>query len=271
MGLALGIGNGILFTSQRAKEIFLLDEFPNPDGHSYSLRKLKSTTISVVRVRRSIDNLERDFTASEITNGTLLSFTGAGVLDNGFVTTWYDQSQSNDLIEIDQALQPVIVEKGVLLLVNGKPCVEFIDSNLRALYQAPYQNAYNLFMVNQQNSIGFTYGLAGGGDANSFRFDLTDAFLRGNGADISYSSGFGIQNIYTNVQSNGFFSTASVNGIQKATGVNGSTQVARTQLGRSSNGTDESKCKIQEFVLYLLNSPIAGPIEENINSYYSIY
>ena len=44
---------------------------------AYSLRNLKTSyTGSVVRVRRSVDNAEADFTASDITDGTLLSWVG---------------------------------------------------------------------------------------------------------------------------------------------------------------------------------------------------
>ena len=44
---------------------------------AYSLRNLKTSyTGSVIRVRRSVDNAEADFTASDITDGTLLSWVG---------------------------------------------------------------------------------------------------------------------------------------------------------------------------------------------------
>ena len=58
---------------------------------AYSLRNLKTSyTGSVIRVRRSVDNAEADFTADEITDGTLLAWVGNTASDNGFVTTWYD-------------------------------------------------------------------------------------------------------------------------------------------------------------------------------------
>tara|TARA_R110000744_G_scaffold48829_4_gene106374 strand:+ start:1848 stop:2657 length:810 start_codon:yes stop_codon:yes gene_type:complete len=252
------------------EELFFLDQFPNPNGHCYSLRKLSSTTTKVIRVRRDSDNSEADFTSDEITDGTLLSFCAAE--GEGSVTGWYDQSGSNDLTEPSASLQPKIVSGGAVLIENGKPCVEFgTDDSLRSLYQAPYVNAYNLFMVCKQISAGYTYGLAGGGSANSFRWDGTSALMRGNGTDISYISGWGVQELYTNVQSNGFFSSAYVNGVLKANGSNGSTQIARAQLGRASDLSNPSSFRIQEFILYLAATPTSAPIEANINSYYSIY
>ena len=67
----------------------LLDQFPGA-AVAYSLRNLVGTSNpNVVRVRRSSDNTEQDFTAAQVINGTLTTFCGAG---NGFVRTWYDQS-----------------------------------------------------------------------------------------------------------------------------------------------------------------------------------
>ena len=66
----------------------LLEDYPGASA-AYSLRNLIDTTTSVVRVRRSSDNLERDITATEITDGTLVDFTNQGwfqSLTNTFTT-----------------------------------------------------------------------------------------------------------------------------------------------------------------------------------------
>ena len=60
----------------------LLVDYPGAAA-AYSLRNLIDTTTSVVRVRRSSDNTEQDFSAAEVTDGTLTTFTGA---NDGFVT-----------------------------------------------------------------------------------------------------------------------------------------------------------------------------------------
>lgn len=69
---------------------YLLDNFQGAAA-AYSLRDLSSDNIGqpVVRVRRSSDNAEANFTAAEVADGTLTSWTGAG---DGFVTTWHDQA-----------------------------------------------------------------------------------------------------------------------------------------------------------------------------------
>ena len=75
---------------------YLLDLY-NSEG-AYSMRKISSTATNCVRVRRSNDNAEQDigFVGDELDTTALLTFVGA---NNGFVTTWYDQSgNSRDVI-----------------------------------------------------------------------------------------------------------------------------------------------------------------------------
>ena len=69
VNLGLGGGGG-------GGSSFLLDDYPNTNGYSYSLRQLSSTVTNVVRVRRGSDNTEQDFTAAGITDGTLATFCG---------------------------------------------------------------------------------------------------------------------------------------------------------------------------------------------------
>lgn len=95
---------------------------------AYSLRKVvASYSGAVVRVRRSSDNTTQDFTDTQVTDGTLLSFVGAG---NGFVDTLFDQKARSgfNLTQTVQANQPIIVESGVLYTENGKPAMKFDGS-----------------------------------------------------------------------------------------------------------------------------------------------
>ena len=94
-----------------------------PATLAYSLRPLRAATAnsSVVRVRRSSDNTEQDFTSGQITDGTLTGFCGAG---NGFVRTWYDQSGgTNHAGQSNSALQPMIVNAGAVETESGKPAI----------------------------------------------------------------------------------------------------------------------------------------------------
>jgi hypothetical protein len=95
---------------------------------TYSLRQLRTGVTSVVRVRRSGDNTEADFTATQVTDGTLTTWVGAG--NNGFARTWYDQSgNSRDATMTVTTQQPQIVSAGVLNVVNSKPGLFFDGSN----------------------------------------------------------------------------------------------------------------------------------------------
>jgi hypothetical protein len=101
----------------------LLDAVPGAAA-AYSLRQLSNAyTGPVVTVRRSSDDAEEDFKASEIDDGTLAAFCGAG---DGLVKTWHDQSGSgNDASQGTAASQPKIVSSGSLVLEEGKPAVQF--------------------------------------------------------------------------------------------------------------------------------------------------
>ena len=105
---------------------YLLDTYTN-SSLAYSLRQLSSSTTSVVRVRRDSDNTEQDFSADDITDGTLTTFVGSG---DGFVTTMYDQSgNSNHGVQTNTSNQPKIVDSGSLILENGNPSILVNDSN----------------------------------------------------------------------------------------------------------------------------------------------
>tara|TARA_R110001606_G_scaffold13181_2_gene57598 strand:+ start:412 stop:2103 length:1692 start_codon:yes stop_codon:yes gene_type:complete len=306
MGLAIGIGNGILFTSQRGVSSIipgLIDDLcaratycenklcttatleeiaavrytppPPPTGillvdypgasAAYSLRNLIDTTTNVVRVRRSSDNTEQDFTAVEITDGTLTTFTGA---NDGFVAVWYDQStNSNNAVQPTAAQQPKIVSSGVVELENNKPCLKFSDITSNALSL----NIINTFSV---------YAIAK--------------------SKIGQSSGYGIENLLTNLRTrNGLWgNTTDIfdfwnnGGILEVNNVNalGSGGVDSTVqniistsrstgdvfgvdvISNTSFGVRQWRGTLQEMILYTeTNNPDAYKIVNDINTEYNIY
>jgi hypothetical protein len=111
------LGNSLIYSNN------LLTRFPMTTGAAYSLLNLASGVTNVIRIRRSSDNNESNFTAAQITDGTLLNFCGSG---SGFVTTWYDQSGNNaNVTQTTAANQPVLVSSGVINLQSGKPAIAF--------------------------------------------------------------------------------------------------------------------------------------------------
>jgi hypothetical protein len=96
---------------------------------AYSFRNLSSSyTGNVITVRESSGNTTSDFTADEVTDGTLTTFCGSA---NGFVTKWWDQSgNSRHATQTTAANQPQIVAFGSLSTdSNGKPQLYFNNSS----------------------------------------------------------------------------------------------------------------------------------------------
>ena len=76
---------------------------------AFSLRDIGANGTRVVEVRRDNDDVAEDFSAEQITNGTLAAFVGSG--NNGFVAKWYDQSgNGNHAEQATTGKQPKIVD-----------------------------------------------------------------------------------------------------------------------------------------------------------------
>lgn len=103
-------------------------DFAPDAAAAYSLRLLRSAyTGSVVTVRRSTDNAELGFTATQVSNGDLASWCMGG---DGFVKTWHDQSgNARDASNSTSAQQPKIVSAGVVITEGGKPALQFDGVN----------------------------------------------------------------------------------------------------------------------------------------------
>jgi hypothetical protein len=110
----------------------LLDLYPGAAA-AYSVRKLRTAyTGSAIRVRRT-DLTEQNIgftSAGNLDTTALLAFTGTGALDNGFITTWYDQSgNARNTTQTTALSQPQIVSSGSLILDNGKPCISWTTNS----------------------------------------------------------------------------------------------------------------------------------------------
>jgi len=98
---------------------FLLDIYSGA-AVGYSLRKLRTAyTGNAIRVRRT-DLAEQDIafdSNGDLDTTALLSFVGTGALNNGFITTWYDQStNANNSTQATALSQAQIVSAGALIL-----------------------------------------------------------------------------------------------------------------------------------------------------------
>jgi hypothetical protein len=117
------------YTAGSTPFVGLLDTYTGANV-AYSVRKLRAAyTGSAIRVRRSSDNTEQDIGFDAVGNlneTALTTFVGA---NNGFVTTWYDQSgNGRNSVQTTAANQPRIVNSGVVEKIGSKPAV-FYNGN----------------------------------------------------------------------------------------------------------------------------------------------
>ena len=248
---------------------------------AYSLRYLSTafTGNAVVRVRRSNDNAELDFTPTEITDGTLITWTGA---NDGFVNTLYDQSGNGvNAIQTVAGSQPQIVSAGTVLTSSGKPSIRFVNkalihnltitglSSLHALFAigqvispTPYGDWF-LSGANSDSTNGMS--LLSQASTTPSNWGTFQGRPRPSNSNINDSLPHLCTMIRnTSITANGsFYLDSSSDGIYIAT----SGGLAMS-IGRVGNCNDY----ISEIVLYNSDqSANRTGIESNINSYYSIY
>ena len=147
--------------------IGLLDTYTDAAA-AYSVRKLRAAyTGSAIRVRRSSDNTEQNIGFDgngNLDESALTTFVGA---NNGFVTTFYDQSgNGRDATQTTAANQPRIVNSGVVDKMNNRPALIFDGSNdvlTVASSTATFNFLHNgtesavVFVGNADTSGGFGY------------------------------------------------------------------------------------------------------------------
>ncbi len=239
----------------------LLDTYPNAAA-AYSLRLLRTDyTGSAIRVRRTdLTESNIGFTsAGDLDTTALLAFTGTGALDNGFITTWYDQSGNGYNATQTTALnQPTIVVGGVF---NG-----YILQNDKVLGTSlPYTNtqSYTNFTVIKQTGgavIGATantgavfYAVSDTSGASSFQ-NFSNVSYYKNGTLIS---GTLRNSIYNAILNQKVVLTSFV--------TNNSTQ--NMTIGYPSYAAYQ----INEIIIYASNqSTNQNGIETNIKSFYGI-
>ena len=122
----------------------LLDLVPGAAA-AYSLRSLsRSYADPVVTVRRSSDDAEDSFTASEVADGTLAAFAGAG---DAFVKQWWDQSgNARHASQSTANYQPSVVSAGSVRLLDGKPAIYF-SSNMLSFQGIVGVNQASIFIL----------------------------------------------------------------------------------------------------------------------------
>jgi hypothetical protein len=260
----------------------LLDTYPN-SAAAYSLRKLRAAyTGSAIRVRRT-DLTESDIgftSAGNLDTTALLGFTGTGALDNGFITTWYDQSgNGRDATQTTAINQPQIVNSGSLILQNFKPAVQFdgINDNFLLSSNIPTTNStYSIFDVSlPTDAVSSDTILGGNAGSIQVRYDVSRfEILRTQQLLILSDNSRAINNQYLNSSfTKNTGNSIYANNVLKVTNtINPLFTQPILRMGASLTGVELMKGTIQEVVIYTSDQILnVNNINTNINSFYSIY
>jgi hypothetical protein len=274
-----------LIGSETIGFVGLLDIYANAAA-AYSVRKLRADYIgSAIRVRRS-DSTESDIgftSAGNLDTTALLAFTGTSALDNGFVTTWYDQSgNANNQIQTTAINQPKIVDSGTVILQGGNPSILFDGSNdffEKTNYDFNTSN-FTAISIVRLNSIASQAIF----DADDFtRIAQLTQITGGNARVLSFSnSGNTSDSINVSNNTNYLFFAYNNNTTLEIYANNitngGATSIAQItgtvplRIGSTIFGLIPFSGYGQEFLLYQSDqSPNRTGIESNINTYYAIY
>jgi len=121
---------------------------------AYSLRNLGLGVTNLIRVRRSSDNAEQDFTETEITDGTLTTFCGSG---NGYVTIWYNQKDIQHASQNISTRQPKLVSNGSLVITNNEPSILFEGGQLLSVSKTININELSVYTAAKYNTNDTSY------------------------------------------------------------------------------------------------------------------
>jgi len=247
---------------------------------AYSLRPLSKSTTSVIRVRRSSDNTEQDFTAKQITDGTLVSFCGTS---NGHVATLYDQSGNGlHATQTVAAEQPKIVAGGTLLKQDGKPAVVFekgFNTNLRSQISVDFARPTSMFLAMAVYNPSWGLGAHGGK-----RFVLADfgfSFGPSGGGFSTVGGELGAISqfrLYSLIATNGDFTFyAEGEDVGGSAYIQDQSSATPFVLGArlSTDGTTIDRYmdgNVSELIIYQSDqSQNREAIEANINAHYGIF
>jgi hypothetical protein len=270
----------------------LLDLFPNA-AVAYSLRKLRTAyNGNCIRVRRSSDNTEQDigFSGGLLDVTTLLSFVGA---ENGFVTTWYDQSGNNrNATQTTAGNQPRIVNGGVIDLKGLKPSLRFDGSNdfltRNAISALNPGNNYSIFSVSS-NEIPENFGdIINTSNTTTQRLVVandrrtTGGIYRNLSITNNSNTIFGVDLSAANGSANQRLLSGFINSFNMSAFDDGNIGSTNTYSGTYTNNVLDIGAfrniprylngNVQEIIIYPTDqSANRLGIEQNINTHYNIY
>ena len=258
---------GILQQIKNNVKVYLIDLYPTAK-FAYSLRKLKSTVTNVIEVRRSGDDALSDFTETQILDGTLTAWVIAGGgTQMGYVRSWYDQTGNGfTLGQTVNALQPVIVDSGVLVTDGAKPAVYFNTSSyMKTTVATVFSQPNHNFVVTDIIVEGYIY--AGKSDRNDY-YTLGRNYAGLTLTSSRVRTGKHIDNSLFN----GASSVIRQDGAQVGFGNVGTQGLSELHFNtRASNITGNAEQYLQEFISWDDRTADELVIEADMNAYYVVY
>jgi hypothetical protein len=268
----------------------LLDLYTNAT-FAFSFRLLRTAYAGdLVTVRRSGDDAESGFNATEISDGTLASWvTAGGGTEDGFIKTWHDQSgNGNDVSQVTAGDQPLLVDAGVVRTLNGKPSI-FFNNGPHLLAEISYtvtaQSSACVFNYIAGSSNDRIFSQSAGSD-NDFSTSGHYIPMLRSGTSSSFGSyaNSGFRSLVSGTVSTqqlleSYHSGSAVVNYMDATAGSSYSDTLNKFFDIQSLGTQPNSVNSGEFrgdmqELVVWNSDKSGSrsgIEGNINTHYSIY
>jgi hypothetical protein len=282
------IVNPYIFASGAA---LLLDTYTAEAA--YSVRLLRTAySGALVRIRRDSDNAEKDFYPDGSNVLSMSSEDGAGTslstwisTDSGYITVWYDQAGSNNVIQATAGSQPRIINAGSLDVKNSIAAPYFNLDSLAGSAVSGLASANNntvSVVANHDNALGFGIPLNTNGTntTNMYRI-FVDRRTQQRGLQINNGSTNYFANISTqrDVSDPRLLIIICDSSRNMSTFDNGATGGTATYTGSYTNadltlgsGGNSLVGNIQEIIIWSSDqSANRTAIETDINGYYSIY
>ena len=253
---------------------------------AYSLERLRSDNAVVARLRNNVGT-EANFTAEEITDGTVVAWGGGSVS----VAKWFNQGTGGatyDMYQSSGGNQPRLIIGGVMVMRNGKPSFRFQTNDTLFCATSPFGQVSNSFFAvssaNTTNTVGTVMSLSTT-TANSVRIFqdtrtdkrnlvLSNTSPTGYYADMSTAR---TTTLTLTLLSSFVDASKGMSGFDN--GVTGGTDTFTgtwtndaMRLGTQSTGVTYLNGTISEFIGFATDEiSNRTDIETNINDRYSIY
>lgn len=281
--------HGIIASSNGggATPSYYLDTYGTPVVWYEMVKRFSAYSGACIRVRRSSDNAEQDigFVDDLLDTSSLLSFVGAG---NGFVTTFYTQVGTANLIQGNGGAQPTIVSSGSLITRNGFVSIKYDGTNDFLYKSGATINTTNVsYFSISQNDINLSSGAVFSQSTSTvisiriFCSRITNLrnLIITNTDTNNYYADLSAQRNDSNLRLLSSFIDSSKNMSSfdnSATGGTdtylGTTTTDAIQLGAQSSGLSFLNGSINCFGAYNTdNSANRVAIETILNNYYNIY